>query len=108
MASRKDEVDTPPSITDTPWGTQNTRRGIQLRKRTDLRRLLMELNPTELTPVINRLKRAQGQLAAVTRMLEEGRDCKDVVTQLAAVSKALDRAGFAIIATGLEQCITQK
>ena len=50
----------------------------------------MELNPTELTPAINRLKRAQGQLAAVTRMLEEGRDCKDVVTQLAAVSKALD------------------
>jgi len=68
----------------------------------------MELNPTELTPVINRLKRAQGQLAAVTRMLEEGRDCKDVVTQLAAVSKALDRAGFAIIATGLEQCIVQQ
>ena len=68
----------------------------------------MELNPTELTPVINRLKRAQGQLAAVTRMLEEGRDCKDVVTQLAAVSKALDRAGFAIIATGLEQCIIQE
>lgn len=65
----------------------------------------MELNPSELTPVINRLKRAQGQLAAVTRMLVEGRDCKDVVTQLAAVSKALDRAGFAIIATGLEQCI---
>ena len=68
----------------------------------------MELNPSELTPVINRLKRAQGQLAAVTRMLEEGRDCKDVVTQLAAVSKALDRAGFAIIATGLEQCIVQQ
>jgi DNA-binding FrmR family transcriptional regulator len=68
----------------------------------------LELNPTELGPVINRLKRAQGQLAAVTRMLEEGRDCKDVVTQLAAVSKALDKAGFAIIATGLEQCITQQ
>lgn len=68
----------------------------------------LELNPTQLTPVINRLKRAQGQLAAVTRMLEEGRDCKDIVTQLAAVSKALDRAGFAIIATGLEQCIVQK
>ena len=68
----------------------------------------LELNATELTPVINRLKRAQGQLAAVTRMLEEGRDCNDVVTQLAAVSKALDRAGFAIIATGLEQCIVQQ
>lgn len=68
----------------------------------------MELDSTELTPVVNRLKRAQGHLAAVTRMLEEGRDCKDIVTQLAAVSKALDRAGFAIIATGLEQCITRE
>ncbi len=65
----------------------------------------MELDSTELTPVVNRLKRAQGQLAAVTRMLEEGKDCKDIVTQLAAVSKALDRAGFAIIASGLEQCL---
>lgn len=68
----------------------------------------MQLDSTELTPVINRLKRAQGQLAAVTRMMEEGRDCKDVITQLAAVSKALDRAGFAIIASGLQQCITQE
>lgn len=68
----------------------------------------MQLDSAELAPVVNRLKRAQGQLAAVTRMIEEGRECKDVVTQLAAVSKALDRAGFAIIATGLEQCNTQE
>lgn len=68
----------------------------------------MQLDTTELTPVINRLKRAQGQLGAVVRMLEEGRDCKDVVTQLSAVSKALDRAGFAIIASGLEQCLTNR
>lgn len=68
----------------------------------------MQLDPNELTPVINRMKRAQGQLAGVVRMLEEGQDCKDVVTQLSAVSKALDRAGFAIIASGLEQCIVQK
>lgn len=66
----------------------------------------MELEPTEIKPVINRLKRAQGQLSAVVRMLEEGAECKDVVTQLSAVSKALDRAGFAIITTGLEQCLT--
>ncbi len=65
----------------------------------------MDLNPTEMTPVINRIKRAQGQLAGVLRMLEEGRDCEDVVTQLAAVSRALDRAGFAIIASGLQQCL---
>ena len=66
----------------------------------------MELDPTEMTPVINRIKRARGQLDGVLRMLEEGRDCEDVVTQLAAVSKALDRAGFAIVSTGLQQCLT--
>ena len=65
----------------------------------------MELDPAEMTPVINRIKRARGQLDGVLRMLEEGRDCEDVVTQLAAVSKALDRAGFAIVATGLQQCL---
>ena len=65
----------------------------------------MQLDPNEMTPVMNRIKRARGQLDGVLRLLEEGRDCADVVTQLAAVSKALDRAGFAIIATGLQQCI---
>ncbi|GHG52670.1 hypothetical protein GCM10011331_17650 [Flavimobilis marinus] len=66
----------------------------------------MELDPAEMTATINRLKRAQGQLAGVLRMLEEGRECSDVVTQLSAVSRALDKAGFAIIATGLRQCMT--
>jgi DNA-binding FrmR family transcriptional regulator len=59
----------------------------------------------EMAPVINRIKRAQGQLGGVLRMLEEGRDCEDVVTQLAAVSRALDKAGFAIVASGLQQCL---
>lgn len=66
----------------------------------------MELDPQDMTSAINRIKRAQGQLAGVLRMLEEGRECEDVVTQLAAVSKALDRAGFTIVATGLQQCLT--
>ena len=66
----------------------------------------MQLPTDEMTPVVNRLKRAQGQLAGVLRMLEEGRDCEDVVTQLAAVSRALDRAGFAIVASGMRQCMT--
>ena len=65
----------------------------------------MDLDPSEMGSVINRIKRAQGQLGGVLRMLEEGRDCEDVVTQLAAVSRALDRAGFAIVATGLRQCL---
>ncbi|GAA2722776.1 metal-sensitive transcriptional regulator [Actinocorallia aurantiaca] len=56
-------------------------------------------------PVLNRLRRAQGQLAGVIAMIEAGRDCKDVVTQLAAVSRALDRAGFKIVAGGMRQCM---
>ena len=66
----------------------------------------MQLEPEGMTPVINRIKRAQGQLGGVLKLLEEGRDCEDVVTQLAAVSKALDRAGFVIVATGMQQCLT--
>ncbi len=67
----------------------------------------MQLPDDEMTPVVNRLKRAQGQLSGVLRMLEENRDCEDIVTQLAAVSRALDRAGFAIVASGMRQCMTE-
>jgi len=56
--------------------------------------------------VLNRLRRAHGQLAGVIAMIENGRDCQEVVTQLAAVSRALDRAGFKIVASGLRQCLT--
>jgi DNA-binding FrmR family transcriptional regulator len=59
----------------------------------------------DLDKVVNRLRRAQGQIGGVLRLIDEGRDCADIVTQLAAVSRALDRAGFAIIATGLKQCM---
>jgi len=67
---------------------------------------MVELNPAEMGAVVNRLRRAQGQIGGILRMIEEGRDCQDIVTQLAAVNRALDRAGFAIIATGLKQCLT--
>ena len=68
---------------------------------------MVELNPDEMRAVVNRLRRAQGQIGGILRMIEDGRDCKDVVTQLAAVNRALDKAGFAIIATGLKQCLTE-
>ncbi|MBI5028185.1 MAG: metal-sensitive transcriptional regulator [Actinobacteria bacterium] len=67
----------------------------------------MQLDTDELSGVLKRLKRAQGQIGGIIRMIEDGRDCADIVTQLAAVSKALDRAGFAVIAAGLRQCITE-
>lgn len=55
--------------------------------------------------IINRLKRAHGQLAGVISMMEEDRDCRDVVTQLAAVSKALDRAGFKLVSSSMRGCL---
>lgn len=68
----------------------------------------MELDKESLADVVVRLRRAQGQIGGVIQMIENGRDCKDVITQLAAVSRALDRAGFKIIARGLQQCLEQE
>ncbi len=65
----------------------------------------MKVDEQAAVPVLNRLRRAQGQLAGVIAMIENGRDCQEVVTQLAAVSRALDRAGFKIVASGLRQCL---
>lgn len=62
--------------------------------------------PTDdLRKTINRLKRAQGQLAAVISAVESGADCRAVVTQLAAVSSAIDRAGFTIISSAMKECL---
>jgi DNA-binding FrmR family transcriptional regulator len=61
----------------------------------------------DMAAILARLRRAHGQLGGVIAMIEQGRSCKDVVTQLAAVSRALDRAGFKIIASGLRDCIAR-
>lgn len=66
----------------------------------------MEMKEDVVADVLKRLRRAQGQVGGLVQMIESGRDCKDVVIQLAAVSRALDRAGFKIIASGLEQCVS--
>lgn len=66
----------------------------------------MQVDQSAVNDVVTRLRRAEGQIRGIIGMLEAGRDCADVVTQLAAVSRALDRAGFKIIASGLQQCVT--
>lgn len=60
---------------------------------------------TDIEAPLNRLRRAQGQLGRAIAMLEGARSCDGVVTQLAAVSRSLDRAGFTIIASGLRRRI---
>lgn len=67
----------------------------------------MELNAEAHRKVLNRLRRAQGQLAGVIRMLDEGGDCEEVLIQLAAVAKALNRAGFQLVSQSLKECLVK-
>lgn len=69
---------------------------------------MAEIDTTDIKPVLNRLRRAQGQLSAVISMVEQGKDCRSVVTQLSAVSGALDKAGFSIIAAAMKECISEE
>jgi DNA-binding FrmR family transcriptional regulator len=62
--------------------------------------------PDEVTgEVRNRLRRVAGQVQGVERMLEEGRDCKEIVAQISAASKALEQAGFRLVAAGMAYCV---
>jgi DNA-binding FrmR family transcriptional regulator len=65
----------------------------------------MQVEADTVADVVRRLRRTEGQIRGVIAMLESGRDCAEVVIQLAAVSRALDRAGFKVIAGGLQQCL---
>ncbi|HEX5088857.1 MAG TPA: metal-sensitive transcriptional regulator [Nocardioides sp.] len=67
----------------------------------------MQLESRDMHAIINRAKRAHGHLGKVIRMMEEGSECEDVLNQLSAVLKALERTGFQIVATGLQQCMTE-
>ncbi|MDR1807349.1 MAG: metal-sensitive transcriptional regulator [Propionibacteriaceae bacterium] len=57
--------------------------------------------------IVNRLRRANGQLEALITAVESGGDCRAVVTQLAAVSKAIDRATYLILATAMQRCLVE-
>jgi DNA-binding FrmR family transcriptional regulator len=65
----------------------------------------VELPAEVVDDVRRRLRRASGQLAGVERMLDEGRECRDVVTQLTAATRALEQAGFKLVAAGLVYCL---
>lgn len=59
----------------------------------------------QLDAISKRVKRAHGQLGAVVRMLEEGRNCDEIVTQMSAVSKAVNTAAFTLISASLKECL---
>ncbi|WP_338556365.1 metal-sensitive transcriptional regulator [Paenibacillus sp. KS-LC4] len=55
-----------------------------------------------------RLNRAEGQVRGVLKMMEEGKNCKDVVSQLSAVRSAIDKTLALVVAVNLEQCIMEE
>jgi DNA-binding FrmR family transcriptional regulator len=65
----------------------------------------MELPDETIDDVQRRLRRVEGQVRGIQQMLAEGRDCRDVVTQLSAANKALEQAGFVLVAAGLTWCL---
>ena len=60
-----------------------------------------------IVAIMARIKRAQGQLGGIVRMLEEGRNCEEIVTQMSAVSKAVNTAAFTLISASLQECIIE-
>lgn len=62
-------------------------------------------DPDAQRRIVHRLRRARGQLDAVLTAVEAGKSCRDIVTQLSAVSAALDRAGFAIVSAAMKECV---
>ena len=65
----------------------------------------MEIPEETIADLNRRLRRVEGQIRGVQQMLTDGRDCRDIVTQMSAASKALDQAGFLLVAAGLSWCV---
>jgi DNA-binding FrmR family transcriptional regulator len=65
----------------------------------------MDIPEETIADLTRRLRRIEGQIRGIQQMLSDDRDCRDVVTQMSAASKALDQAGFLLVASGLTWCI---
>ncbi len=66
----------------------------------------MELPDETIDDLQKRLRRIEGQVRGIQAMLTDGRECSDVVTQIAAASKAMEQVGFKLVASGLTYCLT--
>lgn len=65
----------------------------------------MELPEETIDDLLKRLRRVEGQVRGIQQMLVDGRECRDVVTQMSAATKALEQAGFKLVASGLTYCL---
>lgn len=67
----------------------------------------MELPAETIDNLVSRLRRIEGQVRGIQQMLLDGRECRDVVTQISAASKALEQTGFKLVASGLTYCLRE-
>jgi DNA-binding FrmR family transcriptional regulator len=65
----------------------------------------MQLDEGTTSDILARLRRIEGQVGGIIRMVESGRQCREVVQQISAAGRALDQTGFKILASGLRQCV---
>lgn len=65
----------------------------------------MELPEETIDNLVKRLRRIEGQIRGIQQMLLDGRECRDVVTQISAANKALEQTGFKLVASGLTYCL---
>lgn len=65
----------------------------------------MDIPEPTIQDILNRLRRVEGQIRGIQQMLVDKRECRDVVNQISAASKALDQAGFKLVASGLTYCV---
>ena len=66
---------------------------------------MMKIDDTVKADLRTRLRRIEGQVRGIQNMLEEDRECRDIVTQIAAVTKAMEQVGFKMLASGLTHCL---
>lgn len=65
----------------------------------------MQIDEDVIAELRTRLRRIEGQVRGIQAMLDDGRECRDVVTQIAAATKALEQVGFRMLASGLASCL---
>jgi DNA-binding FrmR family transcriptional regulator len=65
----------------------------------------VELEADIVENLTKRLARIEGQVRAVSKMIEEGRECRDVITQISAASTALEQVGFRLLSSGMQRCL---
>ncbi|MBM7096720.1 MULTISPECIES: metal-sensitive transcriptional regulator [Alteribacter] len=56
----------------------------------------------------HRVKRIEGQIKAILRMMEEEKDCRDLIVQMSAARNALDRTIGLVVSSNLEQCVREQ